>query len=129
MDKAQIIKVRDEIRHHVEQIESHGAVRLENTLYDIQKQCVEIKRWVDALDIIMSSMEREGNDSSDDKGQAPAGKRVDTVKQAQEAVAPRCPKHKVPLAYRRGRRGPFWSCPVKEADGEWCRTTQEVSRP
>ena len=60
-------------------------------------------------------------------GDVPVGRRIDTVEQAQEAVAPRCPKHRVAMAYRQGRRGPFWSCPMREADGSWCAVTREVS--
>ena len=61
-------------------------------------------------------------------GRVQGGRRVETVEQAQEAVAPRCPKHGVPMAYRQGRRGPFWSCPTREPNGEWCQATQEVFR-
>jgi hypothetical protein len=59
-------------------------------------------------------------------GHAPIGRRIDTVAQAREAVTPRCPRHGVPMAYRQGRRGPFWSCPTREPDGEWCRVTREA---
>ena len=61
-------------------------------------------------------------------GAVSPGKRVDTVEQAQQAVAPRCPTHNEAMVYRKGRRGPFWSCPVREADGKWCGHTQEVSQ-
>lgn len=59
-------------------------------------------------------------------GQAQVSKRIDTVAQAQAAVTPHCPMHKRPLKYRQGRLGPFWSCPTRKPNGEWCRITQEV---
>src|SRR5687767_272523 len=54
-------------------------------------------------------------------GQAPVGKRADTVEQAREVVAPLCPTHKRPMRYREGRLGPFWSCPTRKPDGRWCQ--------
>lgn len=61
-------------------------------------------------------------------GQARVGKRVDTPEQAREMVAPRCPEHATPMAYRQGRYGAFWSCPRKNPDGSWCTRTQQVTR-
>jgi hypothetical protein len=54
-------------------------------------------------------------------------KSADDETHAQEATAPQCPNHGVAMAFRRGRFGPFWSCPVKEPDGSWCPNTQEFS--
>ena len=71
---------------------------------------------------------RNGVNGTNGNGQTPVGKGVDTAEQARERVAPQCPKHQEAMVYRRGRRGPFWSCPVKEPDGKWCRRTCEVSR-
>jgi hypothetical protein len=55
------------------------------------------------------------------------GKRIDTVEQAQETVAPRCPLHHTPMKYREGRLGPFWSCARRKPNGAWCQYTQEVT--
>ena len=41
--------------------------------------------------------------------------------------APVCPMHGVPMAYRHGRRGPFWSCPTRQEDGSWCPCTVDAS--
>jgi hypothetical protein len=60
-------------------------------------------------------------------GHAQFGKRVDTLAQAQEAIAPRCPLHQTPMKYRQGRLGPFWSCGHRKPNGAWCQHTQEVS--
>lgn len=60
-------------------------------------------------------------------GQAQFGQRVDTPQQAQAAVAPQCPVHGVPMKYRQGKRGPFWSCAIKE-NGQWCNQTQQVEQ-
>ena len=62
-------------------------------------------------------------------GQAQYGKRVDTPEQAHEAVAPHCQVHGVPMKYRQGKRGPFWSCAERLPDGNWCNQTQQVARP
>jgi len=59
-------------------------------------------------------------------GQLKVGRRMETVKRKREIIAPRCPDHQVPMEFRRGRFGPFWSCPTKEPDGTWCRATQEI---
>lgn len=59
-------------------------------------------------------------------GHASFGRRIETVDQARAALAPRCPRHDVPMAYRQGKRGPFWSCPTREPDGEWCQVTREA---
>lgn len=71
---------------------------------------------------------RSGINSPKGNGQTPLGKRIDTVEQTREMAAPQCPKHRGPMVYRQGRRGPFWSCPVMEPDGKWCKQTREVSR-
>jgi len=36
-------------------------------------------------------------------------------------VAPRCAVHQVPMVLVQGRKGPFWSCHEKMADGAWCQ--------
>jgi hypothetical protein len=54
------------------------------------------------------------------------GKRIDTPAQVQEAVAPLCPAHQKPMVLRRGKWGPFFSCPTRKQTGEWCNVTQEV---
>jgi len=59
--------------------------------------------------------------------EAKEGKRIDTVEQARQAVAPKCPMHQTAMVYRQGRFGAFWSCPVKKPDGRWCQVTKEVS--
>lgn len=69
---------------------------------------------------------KAGSGRSD--GQARKGRRVDTVEQARQAVAPRCPEHQTPMAYRQGRYGAFWSCPRKQPDGSWCEHTSKVAR-
>ena len=76
------------------------------------------KMWGDAI---------HGNGNGHSNGRATVGKRMDTVQEAQQAVAPVCPVHQRPLAYRQGRSGPFWSCPTRNpADGSWCRVTKQV---
>lgn len=62
------------------------------------------------------------------RGNGPArmGKRIDSVEQARTAVAPLCPVHKTAMAYRSGRRGPFWSCARRSPDGSWCNQTRKV---
>jgi hypothetical protein len=67
-----------------------------------------------------------GQSHGKSNSQAQVGKRIDTVAQAQAAVTPHCPMHKRPMKYRQGRLGPFWSCPTRKPNGEWCRVTQEV---
>lgn len=65
------------------------------------------------------AMTRRGN------GPARVGKRVDTVEQAQKAVAPHCVVHQdVPMVQRRGPFGAFWSCPARKPDGSLCRLTE-----
>ncbi|OFZ07909.1 MAG: hypothetical protein A3D92_09400 [Bacteroidetes bacterium RIFCSPHIGHO2_02_FULL_44_7] len=49
------------------------------------------------------------------------GKRIDTVEQAQDQVAPLCPVHETPMKLRNGEYGEFWSCGRKNPDGSWCR--------
>ena len=71
---------------------------------------------------------RNGASGSTGNGQVQVGKRIDTVEQVCSAVAPRCPQHQEAMVYRQGRNGPFWSCPVREPDGKWCKHTREVSR-
>jgi hypothetical protein len=67
------------------------------------------------------AINRKGN------GQAQVGKRIDTVEQAREAVAPRCVVHQhVPMVQRQGPYGTFWSCPARKPDGSLCRITQGV---
>jgi hypothetical protein len=55
------------------------------------------------------------------------GKRIDTLAQAQAAVAPPCPVHQTPMKLRHGRLGDFWSCSRRNPDGRWCPVTQEVT--
>lgn len=62
-------------------------------------------------------------------GPAPLGKRIDNVAKAREAVAPKCPMHKVAMVHRDGKFGPFWSCPTRKPDGKWCQVTKEISGP
>ena len=66
-----------------------------------------------------------GNRTGD--GELKVGRRMETGKRKREIIAPCCPDHQVPMVFRRGRYGPFWSCPTKEADGSWCPHTQEVA--
>jgi hypothetical protein len=61
-------------------------------------------------------------------GQAPAGKRVDTVQEAPALYAPVCPVHQKQMVLRTGRRGQFWSCHTHFTNGEWCKVTQEVTK-
>ena len=42
--------------------------------------------------------------------------------------APICPVHKVPMKYRQGKRGSFWSCAKKNPDGSWCDQTAPVTQ-
>ena len=60
-------------------------------------------------------------------GHATVGQRIDTVAQAEAAVAPLCPLHKTAMKWRQGRLGPFWSCPRRKPDGRWCQVTQDVT--
>jgi hypothetical protein len=61
-------------------------------------------------------------------GQAGVGKRTAAPGQTYAADAPVCPAHQKPMVLRRGRWGPFWSCPTRKQSGEWCNVTQEVHR-
>jgi hypothetical protein len=74
--------------------------------------------WGDAI---------HGKGNGHTNGREPVGRRVDTVEQAREAVAPVCPLHQKPMAYRQGRSGPFWSCHTRFTNGEWCKVTQPVT--
>ena len=65
--------------------------------------------------------QRNGN------SQATAGKRIDTVEQAREAMAPVCPIHQKAMVLRTGKRGQFWSCYTRFTNGEWCKVTQPVT--
>jgi len=56
-----------------------------------------------------------------------APKRIDTPKQAEEAVAPRCPVHDKPMKFRQGVYGSFWSCSVRNPNGRWCPITKETN--
>lgn len=67
------------------------------------------------------------NGQAKSQAQAPVGKRIDTVAQAQAEVIPHCPMHQKPMVFRQGRMGPFWSCPTRKPDGRWCQVTQEVT--
>src|SRR5450759_9406 len=53
-------------------------------------------------------------------------KRIDTPKQAEEALSPRCPVHDKPMKLRQGVYGSFWSCSVRNPNGRWCPITKEV---
>ena len=33
------------------------------------------------------------------------------------------------MVYRQGKRGPFWSCTSRYADGSWCRNTKDAGIP
>lgn len=80
--------------------------------------------WGEAMNGDAKRQKANGNAN----GQSRRGKRVDTPEQAREAFAPRCPEHGVPMRYRQGRYGAFWSCARKDADGNWCSYTRDVSR-
>jgi hypothetical protein len=41
-------------------------------------------------------------------------------KQAAQLEAPICEVHQRPMVRVNGRKGPFWSCHEKLADGSWC---------
>jgi hypothetical protein len=43
------------------------------------------------------------------------------VPEAEPEEVPRCAVHQVPMVRVQGKRGPFWSCYEKLADGSWCR--------
>jgi hypothetical protein len=58
-----------------------------------------------------------------------APKRIDTPKQAEEAVAPRCPIHNRPMKLRKGAYGAFWSCSVRNPNGRWCPVTRGGKLP
>src|SRR5262245_46570099 len=38
----------------------------------------------------------------------------------QPGEAPICAVHNVPMAWQQGKKGFFWSCHEKNADGSWC---------
>ena len=38
----------------------------------------------------------------------------------EEQDPPQCEVHDVPMALVQGKRGAFWSCHEKNADGSWC---------
>jgi hypothetical protein len=61
-------------------------------------------------------------------GHAMVGKPVNTVQEAPALSAPVCPLHQKAMAYRQGKRGPFWSCPTRTPDGQWCQVTQQVTQ-
>ena len=67
------------------------------------------------------------NGKANGNGTAKVGMRINTVEQANEAVAPRCPMHNRPMRLRQGRLGPFWSCPERKPDGRWCQVTKDAS--
>lgn len=74
------------------------------------------------------AMQNKSNGHGHSNGQATIGKRVDTVEQARDLVAPHCPVHQTPMRYRKGRYGDFWSCGQRKADGRWCNVTYEVTK-
>ena len=43
-----------------------------------------------------------------------------TVEQDEGQVVPMCAIHHVAMVWQRGRRGFFWSCHQKNADGSFC---------
>ena len=81
-----------------------------------------LKRFGTKAQMWQAVMARKGD------GEVQLGKRIETDKQAQQAVAPRCPMHQVPMVKRQGRFGPFWSCPIRKPDGRWCQVTLEISK-
>lgn len=60
------------------------------------------------------------------KSEPKMGKKTDTPEQTTETVAPQCPMHHQPMAFRQGRFGAFWSCKVRKPDGRWCQVTQDA---
>src|SRR5688572_14572884 len=58
---------------------------------------------------------------SDAKAMPKAGTTLQQEQAAEEP--PICPVHQLPMVRVRGRKGPFWSCHRKLADGSWCTST------
>jgi hypothetical protein len=50
----------------------------------------------------------------------PAQEPIDERPDLQSEEAPICEVHKLPMTLMHGRRGDFWSCHEKNADGSWC---------
>ena len=75
-----------------------------------------------------SAMNDNGHANGKTNSQTQISKRIDTVAQAQAEVIPHCSMHQRPMAFRQGRMGPFWSCPTRKPDGQWCQVTKEVTR-
>jgi hypothetical protein len=84
--------------------------------------------WETAMNGKANGEARRTNANGQPNGQARVGRRMDTVEQARQAMAPRCVEHGTPMRYRNGRYGAFWSCPRKNPDGSWCTCTEQVSR-
>ena len=63
------------------------------------------------------------NGKGKNKEPASFGKRIDTVEQVEEALAPKCPVHRTAMKKRKGQYGEFWSCGMKLQNGAWCRQT------
>ena len=81
---------------------------------------------LDEFSCQMQSRSEPGGDNGN--GELKVGRGIEGLKRKRETIAPRCPNHQVPMVFRRGRFGPFWSCPMKESDGTWCPATQEIVR-
>jgi hypothetical protein len=67
------------------------------------------------------------NGRATSNGHAHAYQRMEPMAQEQAEAIPLCPMHQQPMAFRQGRMGPFWSCPVRKPDGRWCQVTRDVT--
>lgn len=71
------------------------------------KQAEQAIPWVKAIYARMTSL-------------AVASQPEQTTADALTEQAPTCQFHHVPMVGVNGRRGFFWSCHTKNADGTWC---------
>jgi hypothetical protein len=55
-----------------------------------------------------------------DQAANPEAPHQDQVLDQAEDAPPVCAIHQVPMVRVQGRKGPFWSCHEKMADGGWC---------
>ena len=44
-----------------------------------------------------------------------------------ESNAPYCPDHQLPMAFKSGKYGTFYSCTYKSDDGSYCKNTAKAS--
>lgn len=49
-----------------------------------------------------------------------AAPKSDKTEDTNDDPAPICEVHHVPMLQVQGRKGPFWSCHKKNANGSWC---------